>query len=198
MLHLPRSAPAKRPRLPSPPIPIQTDTPPSTLDTFLNLINVSSPSVSFPSLSYAETKDLLLLCERYSVKPYITLAVEQRLWDLTSAGIRCTTWDVLIWAGQRNDIRMGKESLKRMNAQNFISPRQENGTYVGQEKFWKRFGELPDSWQLALVKSGILGEAFPNVKVKGSTVACLLVTTDWKKVADKFKPVALGVREEPA
>ncbi|KAK6905347.1 hypothetical protein I204_05297 [Kwoniella mangroviensis CBS 8886] len=161
--------------------PIEMEFFAEVIDLFLNLINVSKPSI--PSSAFPQTMDLLELCDKYDVNENIQGLVRDRL--LMQIGDR--QWQLLIWSGKRNDIHMAGEALPRMTPHSFIA----STTYESPRKglfvpLWYALGKLPQSWQLEIIRLAFIPinlDTRPGVKSYQFEV-----TGDWDSVSQKFTP----------
>ncbi|WVQ62555.1 uncharacterized protein L199_000697 [Kwoniella botswanensis] len=161
--------------------PIEVEFFAEVIDLFLNLINVSKPSI--PSSAFPQTLDLLELCDRYDVNENIQGLVRDRLLMQTED----RQWQLLIWSGKRNDIHMAREALRRMSPHSFIArttyESSREGVFV---PLWYALGKLPQSWQLEILRLAFI--PINLNKRPGVKSYQFEVTGDWDSVSQKFTP----------
>ncbi|WWD09056.1 hypothetical protein V865_007176 [Kwoniella europaea PYCC6329] len=161
--------------------PVEVDFSAEVIDLFLNLINVSKPSI--PSSAFPQTLDLLELCDKYDVNENIQGLVRDRL----LMQVEDRQWQLLIWSGKRNDILMAREALRRMPPHSFIA----NTTYESSRKgvlmpLWHALGKLPQSWQLEILRLAFIPI---NLNTRSGVKSYQFeVTGDWDSVSQKFTP----------
>ncbi|KAK6905369.1 hypothetical protein I203_106196 [Kwoniella mangroviensis CBS 8507] len=131
------------------------------LETFLNLINVSIPSLS-NGLSFAQMTALSGLCDKFIVTKNIVAQVSR---GLLLAGAN-DPWDLLVWASKKDFLSMGRKALSYMGPEGFtkvypsppvLNGRSSDDTTLKYKPFWDRFHLLSPSWQIALIST-----AFPQ------------------------------------
>ncbi|WVQ80346.1 hypothetical protein IAT38_002451 [Cryptococcus sp. DSM 104549] len=113
--------------------PIPTDTAAPVLDLFLNYSNVSEPSLIVKVLGWDETRALYLFCRRFQITDVIAGPVNTRLSALTAE----RPWDLLLWAGELEDVALARRALANMTGAVFT--RQGHASL----RFWGALGNLP-------------------------------------------------------
>ncbi|WWD09078.1 hypothetical protein V865_007198 [Kwoniella europaea PYCC6329] len=144
--------------------PIDMEVTSFILETFLNLINVSIPSLP-NGLSFAQMTALSGLCDKFIVTKNI---VDQVSPGLVLAGAN-DPWDLLVWASKKNYLFMGRKALSYMGPEGFTkvhtippvsSGRSGDGSTLKYKPFWDRFHLLSPSWQIALLTTAFPQRAF--------------------------------------
>ncbi|WWD22439.1 hypothetical protein CI109_106930 [Kwoniella shandongensis] len=204
MLEIPQPAGTKHPRSRDELDPIPIDSRSDVLDLFLNVVSVSSPNIDH--VPFMLCKKISLFCDKFEVQDRIASLFVKRVLKLAKQHHQ--EWDVLIWAGERNDVDMARRALKMMTDRVFIGNHHADQGQNEPENlpFWANFNQLPITWRTALFKV-VLDKPCLNVSAKKTNkssachadqriaineddacFAALSITKDWSQVASKFDP----------
>ncbi|WVF66170.1 hypothetical protein IAT40_000910 [Kwoniella sp. CBS 6097] len=210
-----RTRPQAHTYIPSTDSPAQTvdlDYTALVLDYFLNLINVSKPSI--PPSNFHNTLDLFDLCLTFDVRPLIRGVVSDRLMIQSHGRL----WELFIWASKKNNILMAKEALRRMSNNTFLAygkaarPRDAFGRYnaieIGSEPgtgsgTGSGSGSVQRDWHPAVGEVEILRlvlkpvrvptengtrDSRDGVNINRNAADVFGITEDWTRVAEEFNP----------
>ncbi|WVQ93796.1 hypothetical protein IAU59_000874 [Kwoniella sp. CBS 9459] len=163
------------------------------LEYFLNLINVSRPSI--PPCNFHNSLELLDLCFKFDVEPHIQSVVHDRL--LTQCDGR--QWELLIWASRRSNVNMAKEALKRMSKRAFMSYGKLryldpdlgiSSRVIDRELPWHALNKLQPIWEVEILRLVLKPVERGNEDSQGTDFRSFGITHDWTLVAKEFNPMS--------
>ncbi|OCF36152.1 hypothetical protein I316_02024 [Kwoniella heveanensis BCC8398] len=199
-------------RLHTHPQTIDLDYPTIALDYFLNLINVSRPSI--PPGEFHHTLHLLDLCLTFDIKSSIEELVTCRLLHQSHG----RQWKLLIWASQKNYVSIAKEALKRMSKEIFLSYGKSDDFGVSpsgpcppslQSRLsdtpvlvgrpislsgpcsqlpWHALSKLQPLWEIKLLRSVLRPVEYEYEDSRVRVPDVLGITDNWTRVAKNFNP----------
>ncbi|WWC58263.1 uncharacterized protein I303_100801 [Kwoniella dejecticola CBS 10117] len=166
--------------------PIEIDQSSKIISYLLDLVNQANPTT--PPSGYDETTALYDLCDKFVVVDRIRSRVSLRIEQVGSH----RQWNLLVFAGARNDVPLARTALSMMNEQTFSAETSDEpqGAVLYNMNFRQRMAILPESWQLELYRKAFETPSSLNdhSSYSYSSSYGMKVRPDWKALAIAFQP----------
>ncbi|WWC58264.1 uncharacterized protein I303_100802 [Kwoniella dejecticola CBS 10117] len=111
---------------------------PELLRLFLDLFSAHNPVEL--NTTFSETKILFTACEKFDCHDKVMGPIRDILYSQGEQQL----WELLTWAAERDDRKMGAWALGRMSAVIFLQGRNQFGFFVGLKRSLET---LPYSWR---------------------------------------------------